>query len=385
MTFIPRPRASENGAQAVNGVACCMTAIGVKTFALGSGQSVARHNGGAPQWVHSDHLGSLSLVTSADGYLEAEPMRYAPFGKHRDGNPRQLPTERTFTGQGLDMSTDLMYYSDGTSYGRYYDPALGRFIQADPITPGRGSQAQNRYAYAYNSPLKYTDPDGHCPVCVTIGVGVATDVAIDYLIARATGTDFGLAASLKTNMALNAATAGLGGKIAKIRHLLKLRRLINTVVSHGDEAADLARSLAGTDDAARGLREAIDGVRASGGALSGEHVAALTAMATHRGTTEGLTVLGHWRYQGQTEYYIKVAQEKGGTYFNLDLYDQLRPAEQRLVNQRFLDEAAERGDRFLLSTPVLNADSAFAWEVDYLQRTHSYREALIDGERYLIK
>jgi len=49
---------------------------------------------------------------------------------------------------------------------RYYDNALGRFIQADTIVPSPANpQSLNRYAYVLNNPLRYTDPTGHayCP------------------------------------------------------------------------------------------------------------------------------------------------------------------------------------------------------------------------------
>lgn len=46
---------------------------------------------------------------------------------------------------------------------RWYDPALGRFAQADSIIPP-GVQGLDRYAYVNNSPLNYTDPSGH--ICV---------------------------------------------------------------------------------------------------------------------------------------------------------------------------------------------------------------------------
>lgn len=51
---------------------------------------------------------------------------------------------------------------------RWYDPALGRFAQADTIIPEQtqGVQAWDRYAYTNNNPLKYNDPSGHC-----IGLG----------------------------------------------------------------------------------------------------------------------------------------------------------------------------------------------------------------------
>jgi hypothetical protein len=55
---------------------------------------------------------------------------------------------------------------------RYYDPVLGRFIQADTIVPEPGTpQALNRYAYVYGNPLYHTDPSGHVPMLVTAGIG----------------------------------------------------------------------------------------------------------------------------------------------------------------------------------------------------------------------
>ncbi len=45
---------------------------------------------------------------------------------------------------------------------RFYDPALGRFISADPLVPEPGNpQGLNRYAYVTNNPLRYTDPSRH--------------------------------------------------------------------------------------------------------------------------------------------------------------------------------------------------------------------------------
>ncbi|MGF1504353.1 MAG: RHS repeat-associated core domain-containing protein [Anaerolineae bacterium] len=56
----------------------------------------------------------------------------------------------------------LMYYG-----ARYYLPELRRFISADTIVPGGANPlAYNRYAYVYNSPVKYTDPTGHAPFCI---------------------------------------------------------------------------------------------------------------------------------------------------------------------------------------------------------------------------
>jgi RHS repeat-associated protein len=46
--------------------------------------------------------------------------------------------------------------------GRIYDPLLGRFLSPDPIIQFPNDlQNYNRYTYALNNPLKYTDPTGN--------------------------------------------------------------------------------------------------------------------------------------------------------------------------------------------------------------------------------
>lgn len=67
----------------------------------------------------------------------------------------------TFTGQRSDSYIKLLDYGS-----RRYDPELGRFIQPDSIVPNPANpQAYDRYSYAFDNPVKYTDPSGHAPVC----------------------------------------------------------------------------------------------------------------------------------------------------------------------------------------------------------------------------
>ena len=64
-----------------------------------------------------------------------------------------------FTGQRGEPALGLYDYK-----ARFYDPVLGRFLQADTIIPGAGNPlAWDRYAYSYGNPVKYIDPDGHWP------------------------------------------------------------------------------------------------------------------------------------------------------------------------------------------------------------------------------
>ena len=123
---------------------------------------------GVVYYLHGDHLGSTSLTTCGSGSTcggngtETPGSRtlYYPYGQVRwPTGGSTLPTDYTFTGQRNESSFGLMDYN-----ARYYDPALGRFIQADTIVPSPANpQSLNRYAYVLNNPVKYQDPSGHIP------------------------------------------------------------------------------------------------------------------------------------------------------------------------------------------------------------------------------
>jgi RHS repeat-associated protein len=68
-----------------------------------------------------------------------------------------MATDRLYTGQRWEAGIGLYDYN-----ARYYDPALGRFVQADSVVPSpHNSQSFNRYLYTLGNPLRYTDPSGH--------------------------------------------------------------------------------------------------------------------------------------------------------------------------------------------------------------------------------
>jgi len=109
-------------------------------------------------YLHTNHLGSVSALSDANGQLVGGVTRYTPFGDYRSGGPNGI-TDRAYTGQRENMSLGLYYYN-----ARWYSPSLARFLSADAIVPAPTSpQSLNRYAYGANSPVKYTDPTGHCP------------------------------------------------------------------------------------------------------------------------------------------------------------------------------------------------------------------------------
>jgi RHS repeat-associated protein len=106
-------------------------------------------------WLLTDHLGPAAITAYSSGRRKAE-LRYKAWGETRY-TYGTTPTAYKFTGQRLDESTGLYYYG-----ARYYDAALGRFVQADTIVPEPGNpQDLNRYSYVRNNPLRYIDPTGH--------------------------------------------------------------------------------------------------------------------------------------------------------------------------------------------------------------------------------
>jgi len=119
---------------------------------------VAMRDNGTLYWLLTDHLGSTALTLDSSGNRldpNAE-LRYKPYGDTRY-NPGSQKTNYRFTGQRWDQGHGLYWYNS-----RWYDPLIGRFMQADTIVPQPGNpQALNRYSYVLGNPLRYTDPTGH--------------------------------------------------------------------------------------------------------------------------------------------------------------------------------------------------------------------------------
>jgi RHS repeat-associated protein len=126
----------------------------VKKYYYAGSVRVAENNGGTLHFLLTDHLGSTATTTDANGNRVTE-LRYLPFGDTRYNPGGQITTYR-FTGQRWDSGTGLYWYNS-----RWYDPLIGRFIQADTLVPQPGNpQSLNRYSYVRNNPLRFVDPSG---------------------------------------------------------------------------------------------------------------------------------------------------------------------------------------------------------------------------------
>src|SRR3989344_1646020 len=104
-------------------------------------------------YIHQDHLGSTSLVTSEQGTVVSQQVYY-PYGSIRllTTNNQLLITDRQYTGQVSDTDLTGLYYYNA----RYYSPQIAKFTQAD-----KTDDQINRYLYVNNNPLIYIDKTGN--------------------------------------------------------------------------------------------------------------------------------------------------------------------------------------------------------------------------------
>lgn len=103
-------------------------------------------------YQHTDALGSPIAITGEDGAV-LRRERLTAYGDVVDGTWKD---GHGFTGHQMDRSTELVYMQQ-----RYYDPTVGRFLSADPMSSNvQNGWNFNRYNYAAGNPFKLTDPDG---------------------------------------------------------------------------------------------------------------------------------------------------------------------------------------------------------------------------------
>jgi len=126
-----------------------------KYIFLGDRRINVKKSDGTLEFIHDDHISSSNVVTDASGN-QAGLYEYDPYGRTVT-HTGTADLKHKFTGQEEDDSTGLYYYG-----ARYYDPQIGRFVTPDWYVQAPGDpQSFNRYAYARNNPIRYTDPTGN--------------------------------------------------------------------------------------------------------------------------------------------------------------------------------------------------------------------------------
>lgn len=131
-------------------------------------------SGLSPVWTFmvTDHLGSTDVIMNGFGTQQVD-MSFTPFGERKaaDGvstlSSAGVTAYRNVTTRGFTFHEHLDQLDLIHMNGRVYDPALGRFLSADPhVQAPFNAQSLNRYSYTFNNPLSYIDPTGYA--CGTI-------------------------------------------------------------------------------------------------------------------------------------------------------------------------------------------------------------------------
>ena len=153
--------------------------------------------------------GSRSVVAS---------YTYDPWGKiiSSSGTLADINPLR-YRGYYYDTETGFYYLQS-----RYYDPEIGRFINADSYasTDATGLLSTNMFAYCENDPVNKSDPDGEVAhLAIGAVVGAIANVGFSYLNHMIAGESYGLkeaaldALSGAASGALAASGVGLLGQV----------------------------------------------------------------------------------------------------------------------------------------------------------------------------
>ncbi|MCV2218108.1 RHS repeat-associated core domain-containing protein [Thauera sp. Sel9] len=102
---------------------------------------------GSKTWLYADHLGSIVAAANGAGANTAI-YSYGPYGEPNTTTGARF----RYTGQQYLGGLNLYYYK-----ARFYSPAIGRFLQTDPIGT---ADDLNLYTYVKNNPVNWIDPTG---------------------------------------------------------------------------------------------------------------------------------------------------------------------------------------------------------------------------------
>ncbi len=186
-------------------------------------------------YTHSDMIGTTRHMTNSSGNGVGAVV-YTAFGERVTGGSHYYG----YAGAWGYEKEDLPFLHVGH---RYYDPAIGRFLQRDPIGIEGGL---NAYAYVFNRPTISVDPTGKSFVsglwsAVKIGAGAVAGVVGGALVyAGAIGT----APVWVAGIGLAVLVAGVWVAISEIADLLntanKVVKPIRKPVKRRNRAVDNA-------------------------------------------------------------------------------------------------------------------------------------------------
>ncbi len=285
------------------------------------------------------------------------------------------PTDYQYTGQRNEAALGVYFYN-----ARWYDPALGRFAQADTLIPGAGNPlAWDRYAYVNDNPLRYSDPSGHCPWCITIGLGALIGAGVTYgvqVAANVSQNGLNVQAFTDVNWATvgtGAVAGAVGGATFGLGTAVLGTGLAGTVAAGAVSGAVAGQSSIAAENVFSGqeiteglgrpgdiARDAVIGGALAGVGYATEQVttSVLARMATHNPDSRYVILGGYPNYRNVG------SNNTGFTYFEMsprmwNVTDKLGLAED--INIRFMEQQAGQGKTFLVTLAYNRPKGILAW------------------------
>lgn len=103
------------------------------------------------------------LSADGDGIIAYD---YSDFGETTITGNQDVGNEVAYNGGIYDESAGLYYLN-----ARYYDPEDGRFLTEDTYRGETNDpDTWHLYTYCNNNPVNYTDPSGHFPQAIAVGI-----------------------------------------------------------------------------------------------------------------------------------------------------------------------------------------------------------------------
>ena len=186
-------------------------------------------------YICRDYLGNMTQITNSSGTVVQE-LSYDAWGRLRNPTNQTVYAPDTepalLLGRGYTGHEHLPWFGLINMNARLYDPAVGRFLSPDPyVQSPLFSQNFNRYSYALNNPLVYSDPSGEKwwhwvfgglalldPVsAITTGLAISGSASASALTtaAVAAGTTTTIAGSSYVTTIANTPLLFFGGAIDK--------------------------------------------------------------------------------------------------------------------------------------------------------------------------
>jgi RHS repeat-associated protein len=119
---------------------------------------ISQRKEGADAYFHQDWIGSTRYLTNSTGMTAPTAYRFDAYGRLTAAAGPDVTSSKFAGGHGYESDAPGGLLQLGA---RLYDPAVGRFLNPDPIGFAGGL---NLYGYCGGNPVGLVDPSGHGPM-----------------------------------------------------------------------------------------------------------------------------------------------------------------------------------------------------------------------------